>query len=286
MTVLAAMAGLGFNFDANQIAPDAGALGPVPAGWYSALVEESSIESTKDGTGTYIKMKLKIIEPQQFMNRVIFQNFNIKNNNQQAVDIAMGQLSALSHAVGVLNWQDTQELHQRPMKIRVKVRPAQGEYEAQNAITAFKPATENVALGPVDSAQAGVPVHPSSQQPSGAPQIGAPQVQQPMQQQQWNQQPQQVQQPQQMQQPVQQPMQQAPVQQPQQAVQQPWEQQQQPMQQQQPVQYQQQAQPQQQPMQQQPVQQAPVQQQAQPVQQQQQPQQAGAAVPPWVNQQQ
>lgn len=303
---LALLMAAGFSFDANQVAPDAGQMGPLPAGWYSVIVADSSIEATKDGAGAYIKAVFKVLEPNpQFVNRPIYVNFNIKNNNQQAVDIAMGQLSALSHAIGVLNWQDTQQLHNIPLKVRVKVRPGSDGYDPSNNITAFKPITEDVVLGPeqgnVKNAGA-VPQHPGNQQPSmGAPQVQQPQVQQP--QQQWQQNPAQQQPNFQQQQPqVQQPVQQQPMQQVQQPIQQQPVQQQQPQtaqqpweqngaaqaQQQQPQVYQQQPQqqvqqPQQQPVQQQQVYQQPNPAQQQPVQQQAQPQ--GGEVPPWVNQQ-
>ncbi|WII71734.1 hypothetical protein QJS83_14810 [Bdellovibrio sp. 22V] len=263
MTMIAMMAG--FSFDASQIAPDQGVAGPVPAGWYVGMVEKSEIKATKDGTGAYIAMTVNIVEPQQFAGRKVFTNFNIKNNNQQAVDIAYGQLSALSHAVNIINWNDTSMLHNIPFKFRVKVRKGDGNYSDSNDITKYSPMTEVVVLGPEGGATAAAPVAvPGMQQP-----------QQPMQ-------PQQPQQPMQQQAPVQQPVQQQvqqpPMQaQPQQQVQQPVQQmqqmQQQPQQPQQPVQAQQ-------GLPQQPWEQNPAQQQQ--VQQPQQVQQGGA--PGWTQQ--
>lgn len=286
MTILAMMAG--FSFDASQYAPDQGVAGALPTGWYVGAIEKSEIKATKDGTGAYIAITVNVIEPQQFAGRKVFNNFNIKNNNQQAVDIAYGQLSALSHAIGVINWTDTTMLHNIPFKFRVKVRKGDGNYSDSNDITKYSPMTEMVTLGPEGGATAapvntvpgmGAPMQPQApvqqpqapmqapvQQPAMQPPMQAPAPVQPQQAP--------VQQFSQPQAPVQQPVQQPAA--PQQGLpQQPWEQ---------PAQA-----PVQQPMQQAPVQQpggAPAWTQEQPQQPAQQPQ-AGApnAAMPWANQQ-
>ena len=273
------------NFDASQVQPSE-AMEAIPAGWYNAAIDESDVKPTKDGNGSYLHLRFTIMDG-QYANRKVFTRLNIRNANPVAQEIAYKQLSAICHAVGVMQVADTGQLHGQPMKIKVKVRAATGEYEASNEISGFKNINEQV-----DNTMAPAGQAPWAAQTAQPPAM--PPAQQP-----WQGQPQQMQQPMQ-QAPLQQPMQQPPQQaaQPPQQAAQPWQQpaaqqpwaaapQQAVQQQQAPVQQQQQ----QAPVQQQP-QQAPVQQQQQqaPVQQQPQVQQqaaqhpAQAATPPWMQQ--
>lgn len=276
------------NFDATQVAPDMG-FETIPAGWYNAMIDETEMKPTKDGSGAYLQTRFNVIDG-QYAGRKVFIRLNLRNANPVAQEIAYKQLSAIAHAVNVLHVQDSSQLHGLPLKIKVKVRKDKdGQYEDQNEIQAFKNINEQVEMAGAP-AQGGAPAGFGGA-PAG---FGAPQgFQQPA--------PQQFQQPQapvqqpQFQQPAAQPWQQ-PAQQPapQQPVQQPWQQApaQQPVQQpaQAPAQAAPVQQPWQQPAAQQPWQQAPAQapvQQA-PVQQAapQQTHPAQSATPPWAQPQQ
>lgn len=254
------------NFDASQVAPNTGNPDPIPAGWYNAQIDESEMKPTKDGTGTYLQLRFSVVEG-QYANRKVYARLNLRNSNPVAQEIAYGELSAICHATGVMQLQDSQQLHGIPMKIKVKLRAASGDYDASNEIGSYKHINEQV--GDAGAAPAGgVPAGFGNQ---------APQQQQPAQQPAQNQQPWAQQQAPQQQAPQQMPAeQQAPQgqqwQQP--AAQQPW--QQQPAQQQAPQQ--QPAQQAQQPAQQQPVQQ-PAQQQPQTTAQ---PPAGNAGMPPWA----
>lgn len=259
------------NFDASQVAPDTGAMDALPAGWYNVLIDESEMKPTKDGTGAYLQTRFNIIDG-QYAGRKLFTRLNVRNQNPVAQEIAYKQLSAIAHAVGVLQVADSNQLHGIPLKVKVKVRAASGDYEASNEITSYKNINENTgAPAGAGTAPGGMPAGfggaPAQFQTPAAPQGFAPQQQQqaPAQQQ--------FQQPQQQQQAPQQPQWEAPAQAPQ-----PWGQPNQaaPQQQQQPT-------PQQQAQQQFAPQQAQQPMQTQPVQQQQAPAQQAAATgtPPW-----
>ncbi len=131
------------NFDANQVAPDAGHMDPVPAGWYNAAIDQSDMKPTKDGSGAYLELRFTILDG-QYVNRKLYARLNLRNANQTASEIAYKQLSAICHSVGVIQVADSQQLHGRPLKIRVKVRAATGEYEASNDITSYKNIAEVV----------------------------------------------------------------------------------------------------------------------------------------------
>lgn len=259
------------NFDASQVAPNTGVPDAFPAGWYNAAIDESEMKPTKDGTGTYLQVRYSVLDG-QYQGRKVYQRLNLRNSNPVAQEIAYGELSAICHATGIMQVQDSQQFHNVPLKIKVKLRPADGQYEASNEISAVKHINEQVgdagapAGGAAPSYQAPVANQAPQQQPAQQPWAGQQQA------------------------PAQQPApQQAPVDQQQQnwqqpAAQQPWqEQQQQPAQQpaQQPFQ---QPAPQQQAPAQQPVQQ-PAQQPAQQPQTTAQPP-ASAGMPPWAQGQQ
>ena len=163
------------NFDATTVAPDTGGGDPVPAGWYNVMVDESEMKPTKAEGGLRLSLRFTIMDG-QYANRKVFTGLNLKNANPVAQEIAYKQLSAICHAVGVMQVQDSQQLHGRPLKIKVKVRAASGDYEASNDITSYKNINEQVDGPATGGAPAGAPwagqQAPAAQQ--AAPWAGAP----------------------------------------------------------------------------------------------------------------
>lgn len=267
-----------FQFDASQVAPSTGgSMPPMPAGWYPAIIVESEMKRNSKNDGDILTLKYKIIQG-DFAERFTWCRLNVNNPNADTQTFARADLSAICHAVQTFRFQDTAELHNKPHRIKLKVRPASddGKYEAQNDVVGFRNINDDTGPIPTKAMQqAATGAAPAAATPAWAtaPAPGAAPAQQPMQQ------------PQQQQQyaaaPVQQaqPAAQQPAQQQFQQAAQPWEQA--PQQQQQVQQQPQQAQDQYAPVQQQA--QAPVQQQAAPVQHQQPAAQpAGAGAPPWA----
>lgn len=240
----------GLNFNAQNVAPQQ-AFENLAPGWYTVKMVESEMKPTSAGTGSYLECTFEVLAPQQFAGRKLWDRLNLNNPNEKAVEIAYQTLSAMCHATGVMQVQDSQQLHNLPMDAKVGLsKPTEQYPEPRNEIKGYR-ACQGGGMAP--QGQGAAP----QQQQWGQP--AQQQQQQPAQQQQWGQQQQQA--PQQQQQPQQQQ----------------W-QQQQPAQQEQPVQQQQQQQwqdpnagQQQQPVQQEQQQSAPWGQQT--VDQQQQPQQ-------------
>lgn len=158
------------NFDARTVVPDTGQQDPVPAGWYKVVIDKSEMKPTKDGTGMRLELAFKIIDG-QFTNRKIFEGLNLQNANPVAQEIAYKQLSAICHAVNVLVAEDSTQLHNIPMQVKVKLKPAQGQYDAGNSIVAYKNINEVVAASPVAAAPFGAP---ASFAPPAAPAAFAP----------------------------------------------------------------------------------------------------------------
>lgn len=175
------------NFDATQVVPSTGQMDPVPAGWYEAAIDESDMKPTKDGTGSYLQVRYSILNG-QFVNHKVYQRLNLRNANQQAVEIAFRELSAICHATGVVQVADSSQLHGRPVRIKVKLKAADGQYEASNEIAAVKNMNEMVGDHGASTMQAPMgmaPMNAPMQQPAAQP---AQQWQQPAAQQPWQQQ--------------------------------------------------------------------------------------------------
>jgi hypothetical protein len=283
------------NFDARQFTPLDNDV--IPEGWYNFIIDESNAMPTKDGNPNHLRLVLRfsIIDgPHQ--GRKVFTGLNMRHTNIQTMEIANRELSAICAAVNLPFVQDTQQLHNIPMKGRVKtIKDPNGVYDDKSEIKSYKPinyVVPGVLAQPGAKPQGAPAAAPTGWAPQQAPQQIAPQQTWAPPQQQAPQQNGVYQQP-----PQQQPVQQAAPpnggwQQPQ--TQQPWGQppQQAPQQMQAPQQTQpvQQAEPQQAPVQQSapvgfaappPTQQAP-----QAVQQPQDPAVTAAqqATPPWARQ--
>lgn len=159
------------SFDATTVPPSE-PIEAIPAGWYNAQIDQSEMKPTKDDSGAYLELRFSILDG-QYVNRKVFTRLNLRNANPVAQEIAYRQLSAICHATGVMQVQDSQQLHGRPLKIKVKVRAASGDYEASNEISAFKNIDEQVD-GPVGGAPAAAGGAPWAQQPAAAPQAAQP----------------------------------------------------------------------------------------------------------------
>lgn len=159
------------NFDASNVEPFEG-FAAVPAGWYNVIMDESEMKPTKDGSGSYLQCRFDIVDG-QYKGQKLFTRFNLRNQNPVAVEIAYKQLSAIAHAIGILQVQDSSQLHNRPLKVKVRVRKdPNGQYEDSNEITSYKNINENVGEAFTFAAPAQIP--PVQQFASPTQQYAAP----------------------------------------------------------------------------------------------------------------
>lgn len=190
------------NFDARQVDPQQ-SFEPIPAGWYNMMIVESEMKPTSNGQGAYLQLSLKVVDG-QYAGRQVFDRLNLQNQNPVAAEIAYKRLSAYCHATGVIQVQDSQQLHGIPLKARVSVRTdSTGQYDPSNEIKAVKHINEETGTTAAP-AQQGFQAPPQQAPAQQFPQQGFQQPQQAPQQ--WQQPPaQQAPAPQQFQQPAQQP---------------------------------------------------------------------------------
>jgi Protein of unknown function (DUF669) len=164
------------NFNAQNVAPQQSAA-PIPAGVYLAHVVDSDVRPLKSGNGTGLSLTFEVLQG-PYARRKVFASINVKHTNPEAERIGQSQLSALCHAIGVLNVSDTQMLHMRPTMIRVKVRKDEsGQYEDRNEVSGYEAAQPAAGAGMFPPAAAPAasfpPAQPQMQQPAQQPHAAA-----------------------------------------------------------------------------------------------------------------
>lgn len=110
---------------------------PMPAGWYEAEAVKSEIKDTAKG-GKMLSVQFQILEPEDFAKRRVFANYNIENANPMAVEIAYRDLAALCDACGIPEVEDTVDLHNIPIQIKLKIESGNSQYPDRNAIVGYK----------------------------------------------------------------------------------------------------------------------------------------------------
>lgn len=145
------------GFNAAEIEPSAPREVIAP-GKYKAVITKSEERPTKAMTGSMLVLTCQIIEgPHQGV--TLMDRLNINNPNQTAVEIANRTLSAICRAVGVMTPRTSEDLHDKPLTITVKVKPADGQYQASNEIAGYEPAGGGAmaAAAPSGNAAAATP---------------------------------------------------------------------------------------------------------------------------------
>jgi hypothetical protein len=121
----------------------------IPPGKYLVQIVNSEMKLTSTG-GELLWLEFDILDGEH-KGRKLFDRLNLQNSNAQAVEIAQRALSAICHATGQMQVNDSQQLHYKPMVATVKVQPAGPDRngiqrEAQNQIRGYE-AAEGVRAG-------------------------------------------------------------------------------------------------------------------------------------------
>lgn len=146
------MATLG-NFNAEEFTDS---FEPIPAGRYTAMIVKSDTVENKAKNGSYIKLEVDIVDG-QYKGRKLFQNLNLNNPSEMAVKIAKTELANICRAVGILHPKDSSELHNRPIQIKVTIRPETEAFPASNEIKGWYSLSEPKAVMPGTPVSSGKP---------------------------------------------------------------------------------------------------------------------------------
>lgn len=110
------------QFDATKVDPNTGGGDVFETGEYTFQIVSSSAKPTKKGDGTMLILEASCLDEGMAGKRLTIR-LNVQNPNQQAVEIAYRDLSALCYVTGQLQIQDSQQLHGRPFRIRLEKTP-------------------------------------------------------------------------------------------------------------------------------------------------------------------
>lgn len=130
------------NFNAADVPPST-PFEPIPAGTYRMHIVESEVKRTKDGAGRYLQLVWEVTDG-GYKGRKVWDRLNIDNPNKTAQDIAQRGLSAICHATGQLQLRNSEQLHHKPVMVRVTVRQDAGQ-EPQNDVKGYKACDDNPA---------------------------------------------------------------------------------------------------------------------------------------------
>lgn len=111
---------------------------PIPAGDYPMAIFKTQYKATKAKTGNFLETTLKVLSG-KFKGRQYIERLNLDNPNPIAVEIANKTLNSICQACDKVGVEDSEELHNIPMMVTLKVIPATSTQPASNGIVAFKP---------------------------------------------------------------------------------------------------------------------------------------------------
>lgn len=127
------MANLSFNSAGKDSGGD---FEPLPVGDYNAMIIETDVRPNKKGTGQYLLVVSHILD-EEYAGRRVYDYINIDHPNDKVVAIAERTLAELCNAVGVLEFEDTQELHDIPMVVRLKVEAGNEQFGPSNKVKKY-----------------------------------------------------------------------------------------------------------------------------------------------------
>ena len=150
------MADLG-GFDATKVEP-ASEYKPLPAGDYRMVIVSSEKKKTKAGTGAYLQIEMQVVDGEH-KNRKVTDRLNIWNPSTTAAEIASRTLSAICHAVGVMQPKASEQLHGLPMIVSLAVKERDDKADAYtNEVKGYKKAGVGTSTTKVDPAKTGTAV--------------------------------------------------------------------------------------------------------------------------------
>lgn len=147
------MAKLTTLFDASKVKPNQRPT-PVPAGKYPVQITSSEMKPVAGAgnKGSYLELVFEIISG-EYKGQHLWERLNLVNASAKAVEIAKGTLSAICHATGVMQINDSVLLHNKPMQASVVLTPAvidekgAEKYPVKNEISGYEPLEGTAASG-------------------------------------------------------------------------------------------------------------------------------------------
>lgn len=126
------------DFDATGVEP-AQDFAPIPPGDYEAIIGATEIKPTRSNDGHFLSIE-HVIFGGEYEKRKIWNNLNLWNKSEKAVQIAQQTLSAICHAIGKMQVSNHEELFGQKVIIRVDIEPDQNG-KMRNVVKGYKSAS-------------------------------------------------------------------------------------------------------------------------------------------------
>jgi hypothetical protein len=120
----------------------------LPAGEYTCICESAEVQQTKAGTGQFLNCAFQIIEG-QLKGRKFFERFTLENPNSDAVRIGHEQLTRLCKALGMSRLTATEQLLDKPVKVKLGVKQRKDTGEDQQVVKSYSAVAQQAAPQPV-----------------------------------------------------------------------------------------------------------------------------------------
>src|SRR5690606_5710318 len=96
----------------------------------------SQMKTTKNGKGEYLELEMEVLEG-EYKGRKLWDRLTIKHPNELTVQIAKGTLSSICRAVGVMQPNDSVELHNLPLIASVGCKKRDDAGDRTNVVKAY-----------------------------------------------------------------------------------------------------------------------------------------------------
>lgn len=152
------------NFQADPNAPT-NTYDLLPKGDYLCMAIASEIKPNSKRTGDYLQITFEVLDG-SCKGRKIWDRLNIRNANKTAEKIAMEQLNALCMATGVMHLQDSDQLHNIPVVLKVDIEAGKDGYDDQNRVKGY---VASGGAAPAPAPRAAAPAAAPAAAGGGAP---------------------------------------------------------------------------------------------------------------------
>jgi len=109
---------------------------PLPVGDYQMEIVESEYKATSKGTGMLLACKAQVVGG-EYEGRPFYINYNLENSNDQTQEIGQRNFAGLRRALGVLNPQDTLEMHFKQFGVKIGIKASKNTGELENVIKQY-----------------------------------------------------------------------------------------------------------------------------------------------------
>jgi hypothetical protein len=148
------------SFDATQVKPLV-EYTTLPEGQYLVEITQSLYKQTKAGDGNYLEFEYTVLDG-ELKGSLYWDRLCLEHPSPKATKRANAALSAICHAIGVMTFHDTIELHHLPFVITIKNKiNSEGNSSAEIAGYAPRP---SFAAAPV-TPEAARPAQPGTSPP-------------------------------------------------------------------------------------------------------------------------